>query len=81
MPKQEGTRSNPGKIASENNLYPKADVLLTKLGAKPLVRARDAWPDAVLHYDDEDKLTEVEVLHASLLCDAKTLARYKLAAA
>lgn len=60
---------------------PEADILLVRLGKKPPVRARDAWPDAVLHYDDEDKLTEVEVLNASLICDAKTLARYQMAAA
>ena len=58
-----------------------ADVLLVRLGKKPPARARDAWPDAVLHYDDEDKLTEIEVLNASLICDAKSLAEYRMAAA
>ncbi|MBI2304009.1 MAG: DUF2283 domain-containing protein [Chloroflexi bacterium] len=60
---------------------PKADVLLIRLAAKPPIRAKDLWPDAILHFDAEGKLAEIEVLHASAVCDAKTLAQYRMAAA
>lgn len=47
---------------------PEADVLLIRLGEEDPVRARDLWPDAVLHYDAENRLTEIEILSASKVC-------------
>lgn len=54
-----------------------ADVLLIKLGAKPPVRAKDAWPDAVLHYNEDGLLAEIEVLGASRVCSVEILSQYE----